>query len=168
MSLASSARRSTDFAQNIYTVNLVSGAATQIGSGGIPPLTFVPLSNACPHCVYNESLFSFGGKRYANYATATRTSTGPVAGTLPQLWEINATTGVAKPGPLLVNADGSPAIGLTSIVNVNGIIYAFNAAIGQVVTVEVTTGQTTPGFERRESQIHKETATHSFCCSTAF
>jgi hypothetical protein len=134
----------TDFAQNIYTVNPVSGAATQIGPSGIPPLTFVPLSNACPHCVYDESLFSFGGKLYADYATATRTSTGPVVGTVPQLWEINATTGVAKPGPLLVNADGSPAIGLTSIVNVNEVIYAFNVATGQVVAVDVTTGQTTP------------------------
>jgi hypothetical protein len=134
----------TDFAQNLYTVDPVTGAATQIGPTGIPQLTFVPLSNACPNCVYNESLFSFGGKLYANYATATRTSTGPVIGTVPQLWEINASTGVATPGPLLVNANGNPAIGLTSIVNVNGIIYAFNAASGQVVTVDVTTGQTTP------------------------
>ena len=133
----------TDFAQNLYTVNPVTGEATQIGSTGIPQLTFVPLSNACPNCVYNESLFSFGGKLYANFATATRTSSGPVIGTVPQLWEINVTTGVATPGPLLVNANGNPAIGLTSIVNVNGIIYAFNAASGQVLTVDVTTGQTT-------------------------
>jgi hypothetical protein len=125
----------TDFAQNLYTVDPVIGGATLIGSTGIPQLTFVPLSNACPNCVYNESLFSFGGKLYANYATATRTSTGHVIGTVPQLWEINTTTGAATPGPLLVNANGNPAIGLTSIVNVDGIIYAFNAAIGQVVTI---------------------------------
>jgi hypothetical protein len=134
----------TDFAQNLYTVDPVTGGATLIGSTGIPQLTFVPLSNACPNCVYNESLFSFGGKLYANYATATRTSRGPVIGTVPQLWEINTTTGAATPGPLLVNANGNPAIGLMSIVNVDGIIYAFNAAICQVVTINVTTGQTTP------------------------
>jgi hypothetical protein len=134
----------TDFAQNLYSVNPVSGTATLIGPSGIPPLPFVPLSNACPNCVYNESLFGFGGKLYANYATATRTNSGPVIGTVPQLWEINTATGMANPGPLLVNANGSPAIGLTSIVNVNGTIYAFNVASGRAVTVDVTTGQTTP------------------------
>jgi hypothetical protein len=134
----------TDFGQNLYTVNPFTGEATQIGSTGIPQLSFVPLSNACPNCVYNESLFSFGGNLYANFATATRTSTGPVIGTVPQLWEINTSTGAATPGPLLVKADGRPAIGLTSVVNVNEIIYAFNAATGQVVTIDMTTGLTTP------------------------
>jgi hypothetical protein len=134
----------TDFAQNLYWVNPVSGAATLIGPTGIPPLTFVPLSNAYPNSVYNESLFGFDGKLYANYATATRTSRGPEIGWVPQLWEINTTTGAATPGPVLTNSNGSPAIGLTSIVNVNGIIYSFNVAMGQVVTVDVRTGQTTP------------------------
>ena len=134
----------TDFAQNLYKVDPVTGEATLIGWTGIPQLPFVPLSNACPNCIYNESLFSFGDKLYANYAAARRTSEGPDFVTVPQLWEINTTTGAATPGPLLVNADGSPAIGLTSIVNVNEIIYAFNVARSQVVTVNVTNGRTEP------------------------
>jgi hypothetical protein len=134
-----------DFAQRLYTVD-PTGPATPVSNipSTIPPLTFVPLSNACPQCIYDESLFSFGGKLYANFATATLTPIGPSIGTQPQLWEINTMTGQATPGPLLVNSDGSPAIGLTTIVNVNETIYAFEVATGQVVTIDMTSGRTTP------------------------
>ena len=133
----------TDFAQQLYIVD-PTGPATPVGNRptGIQPLMFVPFSDTCPNCFAEESLFSFGGKLYANFATGTLP--GPLIGILPQLWEIDTTTGLANPGPMLINPDGSPAIGLTSIVNVNETVYAFSLLMGQVVTIDMSTGRTTP------------------------
>jgi hypothetical protein len=130
----------TDFAQNLYSVNPRTGAAKLIGPTGIPAITFIPFS-ANPDGsvnVYAESLFSARGKLYANFATASlNPATGTVTPIIPgALYQINPETGHAR---LIAPTDTN----LTSVVNVNETIYAFDAATGQVVTLDVTNGLTT-------------------------
>jgi hypothetical protein len=129
----------TDFAQNLYSVRPRTGAAKLIGPTGIPSITFIPFS-ANPDGslnVYAESLFSARGKLYANFATASlNPATGTAAPIIPgALYEINPKTGHAR---LVAPTDTS----LTSVVNVNETIYAFNAETGEVVTLDVTNGLT--------------------------
>jgi len=130
----------TDFAQNLYSVNPRTGAAKLIGPTGIPAITFIPFS-ANPDGslnVYAESLFSARGKLYANFATARlNPATGTATPVIPgALYQINPTTGYAR---LVAPTDTS----LTSTVNVDETIYAFDAATGQVVTLDVRNGLTT-------------------------
>jgi hypothetical protein len=58
----------------------------------------------------------------------------------PALYEINAKTGQAT---WIASTD----LGLTSIVNVNDTIYAFSVATGEVVTLDVKNGQSSPVSE---------------------
>jgi hypothetical protein len=129
----------TDFAQNLYSVNPITGAAKLIGHTGIPALTSIPFS-ANPDGslnVYAESLFSARGKLYANFATARlNPATGTATPIIPgALYQINPKTGYAR---LVAPTDTN----LTSIVNVNDTIYAFDAAAGQVITLDVANGLT--------------------------
>jgi hypothetical protein len=130
----------TDFAQNLYSVNPMTGAAKLIGSTGIPAITFIPFS-ANPDGslnVYGESLFSAHGKLYATFATASlNPTTGTVTPIIPgALYQINPETGQAR---LIAPTDTN----LTSVVNVSETIYAFDAATGQAVTLDVRNGLTT-------------------------
>ena len=61
----------TDFANNLYSVDPVTGAAKLIGPTGMPAITFVPFSENPDGSVnvYGESMFSAHGKLYANFAT---------------------------------------------------------------------------------------------------
>jgi hypothetical protein len=133
----------TDFDQNLYSVDPVTGAATLIGSTGIPRLPFVPFSpnSDCQNCVnvYGASLFSFRGKLYAYFATAVlnldngTVIANPISG---ELYQLNVATGQATP---IASTDSN----LTQVVNVNDTIYGFDAAAGQVVTLDLTNGQST-------------------------
>jgi hypothetical protein len=134
----------TDFANNLYSVDPATGAAKLIGPTGIPPLTAIPFSSNPDGSlnIYAESLFSFHGKLYATFATATLDpATGTVTTVIPgALYQINTRTASAT---LIAPTNSN----LTSIVNVNDTIYAFDAAAGQVVTLDVKNGQTTPVSE---------------------
>ena len=130
-----------DFANNLYSVDAGTGAATLIGPTGIPALTFVPFSGNPDGTlnVFAESLFSRHGKFYANFGTAaldpqTGTVTSIISG---EIYEIDRKTGRATPVALTDT-------NLTSVVNVNDTLYAFNAHTGQVVILDVMTGQITP------------------------
>jgi hypothetical protein len=131
----------TDFAQNLYSVDPRTGAAKLIGPTGIPAVTFAPFSENADGSVnvFGESLFSAHGKLYAFFVTVavnfeTGTNTPLISGSI---YQIDPATGqTSQPVP----TDS----GLSSIVNVNDTIYAFNAWTGQVVTLDLTTGQTTP------------------------
>jgi outer membrane protein assembly factor BamB len=128
----------TDFANNLYSVDPESGAAKLIGLTGIPALPFSPLSvnPDGSQNVFNETLFSARGKLYANFAAAVRPQGGPPVIVIPPaIWEINPKTGNAK-------WIAPTELGLTSIVNVNETIYAFSVRTGQVVILDVSTGQT--------------------------
>jgi hypothetical protein len=128
----------TDFANNLYSLNPKSGAARLIGPTGIPALPFSPLSvnPDGSQNVFNETLFSARGKLYANFAAAVRPKGGPPVVVIPPaIWEINPKTGHAT-------RIAPTELGLTSIVNVNETIYAFSVRTGQVVILDVSTGQT--------------------------
>ena len=128
----------TDFAQNLYSVDPRTGPAKLIGPTGIPALTFAPFSENSDGSVnvFAEGLFSAHGKLYAffstsavNFETGTNTPLIPAA-----IYHIDPTTGKTR---LVTPIDQ----GLSSIVNVNDRIYAFNASTGQVVTLDLATGQ---------------------------
>jgi hypothetical protein len=128
----------TDFANNLYSVDPESGAAKLIGLTGIPAVPFSPLSvnPDGSQNVFNETLFRAGGKLYANFAAARRPQGGPPDIVVqPAIWEINRKTGQAE-------RIAPTELGLTSIVNVNETIYAFSVRTGQVVILDVRTGQT--------------------------
>ena len=63
----------TDFANNLYTVNPATAAATLIGPTGIPGLSFIPLSTNPDGSfnAYDETLFSTAGKLYVTFDTLT-------------------------------------------------------------------------------------------------
>jgi hypothetical protein len=131
----------TDFASNLYSVNPVTGAARLIGPTGMPPLTFIPLSTNADGTVnvYSSTLFSARGKLYAIFATATVDfATGTVKPVIPgALYQVNPETGHAR---LIAPTDTN----ITATVNVNDIIYGFDPVLGQVVTINLTNGDTTP------------------------
>ena len=130
----------TDFANNLYSLDPKTAATKLIGPTGIPGIVFPPFSENPDGSVnvYAESLFSARGKLYANFATASlNPATGTVTPIIPgALYQINPETGHAR---LIAPTDTN----LTSVVNVNETIYAFDAATGQVVTLDVTNGLTT-------------------------
>jgi len=131
----------TDFVNNLYSVDPATGAAKLIGPTGVPPLTFVPFTANTDGSVnvYGESLFSAQGKLYAYFsANAVNFETGAERILVPgALYQINPATGHTT---FVAPTDTN----LSTIVNVNDTIYSFDAAAGQVVTLDLTNGLTTP------------------------
>jgi hypothetical protein len=132
----------TDLANNLYSVNPTTGAATLIGPTGIPALPFIP-HGAVPgdpdgsFYIYDESLFDYAGNLYANFDTGifdpvTFTPT-PLIG--PSLYEINTLTGLAT-------TIAPTAFGLGAITNLNGTLYAFDLPLSSVVTLTLANGST--------------------------
>jgi PEP-CTERM motif len=133
----------TDLANNLYSIDPVTGAATLIGATGIPPVPFIPHA-AVPgdpdgsFYIYDESLFSYGGQLYANmdagiFDPVTFTPTSLVA---PNIYQINTSTGAAT---VVASTD----FGLGAITDVNGTLYAFDLPISSIVTLNLTDGSTT-------------------------
>ncbi len=127
----------TDFANNLYSVNSESGATKLIGPTFMPAVPFIPLSTSPTGTnVLNESLFSARGKLYANFAAGVLHPGAPPTIVIPPaLYQINPKTGRAR-------WIAPTNFGLTSIVTVNDTVYAFKAATGQVVTLDLATGET--------------------------
>ncbi|MCU1263601.1 MAG: hypothetical protein JWO80_6486 [Bryobacterales bacterium] len=129
----------TDFDNNLYEVNPLTGATTLIGHTGIPAISFIPLTTNPDGSFnfYDESLFGAGVQLYATFDTGTFnpvTST-PTAMIAPNLYRIDPSTGLAT----LI---GPTALGLGAVVGVNGTFYGFDDATGQVVTLDLTNGHT--------------------------
>ena len=131
----------TDIANNLYTVNPLTGAATLIGATGIPAVPAIPDSNN-PDGTFNafdESLFSAGGSLYATFDAITINpspfTVTPVIS--PDLYKINAATGLAT----LI---GPTALTIGAVVGVNGTFYAFNNMAGEVEALNLANGNTTP------------------------
>ncbi len=129
----------TDFANNLYRVNPLTGAATKIGATGIPGIPFIPLSTNPDGSfnAYDESLFSRAGKLYATFDTITVNPVTfvPTAVISPDLYQIDLLTGhatVVAPTTLTFGA----------ALDVNGTIYAFEDATSQAVTLDLTNGNT--------------------------
>jgi outer membrane protein assembly factor BamB len=129
----------TDFDNNLYSLDPVTGAAKFIGPTGIPPLTFGPFSENPDGSfnVFGESLFGAGGKFYAYFATnAVNFATGDTRKLIPgALYQIDPATGHTT-------VIGPTSSTLSSILNVNDTIYAFDAGTGEVVTLDLKNGHT--------------------------
>jgi outer membrane protein assembly factor BamB len=132
----------TDFAQNLYSVNPDTGAAKLIGPTGIPALTTAPFSpdpDGVSFDVFGETLFSSHGKLYAYFSTlAVNFATGTFRVLTPgAIYEIDPKTGHTR----FIAPTSST---LSTVVEVSDTVYAFDPLAGQVLTLDVTTGQTTP------------------------
>jgi len=130
----------TDFANDLYKINPATGHATLVGPTGMPGLTFIPLSTNSDGTfnAYDESLFSAGGNLYATFDTIkVNSSTFAVTPVIsPDLYQINPLTGHAT-------VIAPTTVGLGGVANVNGTLYAFGNATSQVVTLNLTNGDTT-------------------------
>lgn len=129
----------TDFANNLYSVNPATGATSLIGLTGIPPITGnpnVPNPDGTFN-VFDTNLFGFRGKLYAIFdGFRIDPDTGAASSIIPgAIYEINPKTGQAT-------WIAPTALGLTSVVTVGDTVYGFNALTGQIVTVDMTSGQT--------------------------
>ncbi len=130
----------TDFNNNLYSVDPATGLATLIGPTGIPAIPYTPHTPVVgdpdgSFTVYDESLFDFEGKLYANFAAGifdpvTFTPTPTID---PHLYQIDPVTGLAT----LI---APTSFGLSTILGVNGNVYAFDTALGQIVNLDLTTG----------------------------
>ncbi len=130
----------TDFQNSLYSVNPVTGAATLIGKTGIPAVPSVPFSMNPDGSFnfYDEGIVGADGKLFATFDAASfnpaTSSNTPTIG--PELYEIDPSTGRAT----LI---GPTALGLDSMVELNGKFYASNGVSNQVMTIDLATGNTT-------------------------
>jgi hypothetical protein len=128
----------TDFANNLYKVNPLTGTATLIGPTGIPALPFVPLTTNPDGTfnAYGETIFGANGKLYATFAAFTvnpETITPESILVPPNLYEIDPTTAVAT----LI---GPTDLTLGAVANVNGTLYGLLDSTNQVVTLDAANG----------------------------
>jgi PEP-CTERM motif len=129
----------TDLSNNLYTVNPATGAATMKGPTGVPPLPFrlLDINPDGSQNAFDETLFVAGGSLYEtfdaitiDFSSFTFTPVIPAA-----LYRIDPATGLATlVGPTALNLNGA--------VNVNGTVYADNAATNQMVTIDPANGHT--------------------------
>jgi hypothetical protein len=131
-----------DFSQNLYSLDPATGVTNLIGPTGIPQVTSVPGSIDSSDGklnVYEESLFSFRGKLYANFDSGqVDLSSGFETAVIPAaLYEIDPKTGRAR---TIAPTD----LGLLTIVNVNDTVYAFDSDHDRFVILDPETGRTQP------------------------
>ena len=130
----------TDFQNNLYDVNSVTGAATLIGATGIPALPFVPGTQNLDGTVnlFDESFFAAGAKLYMTYDAFTfdfgslTIVTIPIA---PKLYQVDPSTGHAT-------IVGPTDVGIGAVADVNGTYYAFNDITQQVSSLDLASGST--------------------------
>jgi len=131
----------TDFANNLYSLDPRTGATRLIGPTGIPGITSPPFSENPDGSVnvFGASLFGLRGKFYAYFATlAVNFANGTFTPLIPgEIYQIDPATGHATPVAPTETT-------LSTIVNVNDTVYAFNGITGQVVILDPTSGLTTP------------------------
>jgi hypothetical protein len=132
----------TDLANNLYSVNSSTGAAKLIGATGIPALPFIPHATVPgdpdgSFYIYDESLFDYAGKLYANFDAGIfdPTTFTPTPLIAPTLYQIDTLTGLAT-------TIAPTAFGLGSITDVDGTLYAFDLPLGSVVTLNLADGST--------------------------
>ncbi len=130
----------TDIANNLYTVNPLTGKATLIGSTGIPAVPAIP-DSVNPDGTFNafdETLFSASGKLYATF-DAIKILPSPFTVTqviAPDLYQINPLTGHAT----LI---GPTALTLGGAITVNGTTYVFDDMVSEVLALNLSNGNTT-------------------------
>jgi hypothetical protein len=130
----------TDFANSLYGINPLTGAATLIGVTGIPGIPFVPGSLNPDGTInfYDQSIFGAGGKLYSTFDAFVFDFTSfSVVNTVvaPALYQIDTSTGLAT---LL----GPTDLGIGAVVGVNGTYYAFNDLTSQIASLNIANGNT--------------------------
>ncbi|HEY3939999.1 MAG TPA: PEP-CTERM sorting domain-containing protein [Bryobacteraceae bacterium] len=132
----------TDFGNNLYSINPLTGQATLIGKTGIPAVTFLPAIPGADGSFdfYDENLFEAGGKLYANFDTGhfqppADPASNPVVTptTAAVLYEIDPNTGAAT-------KVADTAFGQGTIANINGTVYSFIGPDSSIDTLDVSTG----------------------------
>jgi PEP-CTERM motif len=132
----------TDFQNNLYTVNPMTGAATLLnGHTGIPAIPFVPgtMNSDGTLNFYDEAIWGAGGKLYATFDAWVfdpNSFTVVKVAVAPELYQIDPLTGIAT-----VIGDTDLAIG--GVTDVNGTSYAFNDMTDQITSINLSSGETT-------------------------
>jgi hypothetical protein len=132
----------TDFQNNLYTVDPLTGTATLLnGNTGIPAFPFVPGSLNPDGTInfYDEAIWGAGGKLYATFDSLVfdlNSSTVAKVVVAPELYQIDLSTGIAT-------AIGSTDLGIGGVVDVNGTSYAFNDLTDQITSIDLSSGKTT-------------------------
>ncbi len=130
-----------DFANDLYTLNPLTAAATLLSKAtGIPGSPFVPGSQNADGTFNfaDEAIWSADGKLYLTYDAFIF---DPVAGVpvetvvAPALYQIDTSTGQAT-------KIASTELGTGGAAVVNGTTYVFNDLLGQIETLDLTTGRT--------------------------
>jgi hypothetical protein len=131
----------TDWANDIYIVSPQTGVATLLTSNsGLPSGPFVPGSQN-PDGTYNfadEAIWQSGGKLYLTYdAVVVDLVTFSVIDVVsPTLYQLNPATGQAT-------VIGPTAPGIGGVYDVNGVDYAFDDLTGQILQLDLSSGNTT-------------------------
>lgn len=129
----------TDVSNNLYLVNPTTGVAKLIGPTGIPPLPF-KLQTTNPDGSIDgidAAVFAANGKLYETF-DAIKLYFSPFKVTpviAPDLWQINPDTGrAAEIGPTTLT--------LGTAAEVDGTVYAFENMTNQVLTLDLSNGNT--------------------------
>jgi hypothetical protein len=130
----------TDFQNNLYRVDPITGVAALIGATGIQSIPFVPGSLNPDGTInfYDEAIFGAGGKLYETFdAFVFDLTSFSVVSTVvdPALYEIDPSTGLAT----LV---GYTDLGIGAVANVSGTYYAFNDQTSQISSLDLSNGNT--------------------------
>jgi hypothetical protein len=130
----------TDFQNNLYNVNSVTGAATLIGATGIPAIPFVAGSFNDDGTInfYDEAIFGSAGKLYETFDAFTfDLNSFTVVNTIvaPALYQIDPSSGL---GTLI----GTTDLGIGAVAGVDGTYYAFNDMTGQIEGLNLANGST--------------------------
>lgn len=132
----------TDFQNNLYTVNPLTGAATLLNARtGIPAIPFVPgtFNPAGTFNFYDESLWGSGGKLYATFDAELfdlNSYTVVKVVIAPELYQIDPSTAAAT-------VVGATDLGIGGVVDMDGTSYAFNDDTSQITSLDLSSGKTT-------------------------
>jgi hypothetical protein len=128
----------TDYQNQLYGLNPMTGAATLIGPTGIP--AFAPGFNPDGTVTfYDEAIFGAPGGLYMTFDSFEfdlNTFTNGSVVVAPELYRINTSTGGATPL-------GPTDLGIGAVVGVNGTYYAFDDITNQIESLNLANGSTT-------------------------
>ena len=130
----------TDFQNNLYRVDPITGVATLIGATGIPSIPFNPgtLNPDGTINFYDEAIFGAGGKLYETFdAVVFDLTSWSIVSTVvdPALYQIDPVTGLAT-------IIGPTDLGIGGVAGVNGTYFAFNDFTNQINSLDLASGNT--------------------------
>jgi hypothetical protein len=143
----------TDFRNDLYSVNPLTGAATLIGPTGIPAIPFVPGAVNPDGTVnfYDEAIFGAQGNLYVTFdAFSFNPASSTVASIVvsPKLYEVDPETGHTA-------VVGLTDLAIGAVVGMNGAYYGFDNTTNQVKSLNLANGQTkfVSNFDRAAGAI---------------